>query len=89
VKSRLIFSILLNLIAIAVPTAVVYRAYGPTASVNPESTRDLAYLLGTALFSFSLGLFSAALLRRPDTPPILRVLEQILFSGRSTPPAGS
>jgi hypothetical protein len=60
---RIHLSILLNLVAIAAPSAVLFYTFGADARVDPQSAKDLLYLLGSALFAFCLGSASNALLK--------------------------
>jgi hypothetical protein len=78
-RLRVILSILINLVAVAAPGAVLFHEYGPTAAVDPQSVRDMLFLLGTAFFSFALGLVSSLLLRSEDTPSLVLLVED-LFS---------
>lgn len=77
-KPRVLLSVLLNVIALAVPAAVVAAVYGFQAEVNPQSLRDLVALVGTALFSFSVGLGAASLLKEGNTPALLTLVEDLL-----------
>ena len=76
--TRKFFSVILNLVAVFVPAVVLFRMFGLDAKVDPESIRHLFALLGTAFFSFAVGLGSAALLRSSDRPFILTVLEDLM-----------
>ena len=80
-RLRVALSILLNLAAIAVPGAVLLLTFGPTARVNPQSAKDLLYLLGSAVFAFSLALGSSALLRGADKPAIISLVEDLFPRG--------
>lgn len=75
---RRFLSITLNIIAVFVPAAVLFHIFGLDATVSPDSIRDLLALLGTAAFSFLVGLAAAALLRSTDKPMIITVLEDLL-----------
>jgi hypothetical protein len=78
-RLRVILSILINLVAVAAPGAVLFYEYGPAASVDPQSMRDMMFLLGTAFFAFALGLGSSLLLRSEDKPALIGLVED-LFS---------
>ncbi|HSF41630.1 MAG TPA: hypothetical protein VLQ45_21430 [Thermoanaerobaculia bacterium] len=67
---RIHLSILLNLVAIAAPAAVLFYTFGADARVDPQSAKDLLYLLGSALFAFCVGLASNALLKGGDSPAV-------------------
>jgi ABC-type transport system involved in cytochrome c biogenesis permease component len=75
---RRFLSIFLNIIAVFVPAVVLFRMFGLEAKVDPQSLRDLLALLGTAFFSFVVGLASAALLRTTDKPFLITVLEDLM-----------
>lgn len=83
---RRFLSIILNIIAVFVPAVVLFRTFGLDATVDPQSTKDLLALLGTAFFSFVVGLGSAALLRSTDKPMILTVLEDLMPTKKQAHP---
>lgn len=76
-KLRVILSILLNLVAVAAPGTVLLLTFGPTATVNPQSAKDLLYLLGSAVFAFALALGSSALLKGAGKPEIISSVEDL------------
>ena len=76
---RVTFSILLNLAAVAVPGAVLLHTFGPSAQVDPQSTKDLLYLFGSALFAFAVALMAGSLLKGSDKPAVVSIIED-LFS---------
>lgn len=78
-RLRIALSILLNLLAIAVPGAILLYTFGPTAQVNPQSAKDLLYLLGSAVFAFSLALVSNSLLKGADTPSVVTLVEDLVL----------
>lgn len=84
---RIHLSILLNLLAMAVPAAVLFFTFGPDARVDPKSAKDLLYLLGCALFAFCLGLVSNSLLKGEGSPAV-SVIETLLHhdSGKEAKP---
>ena len=77
-RLRITLSILLNLVAVAAPGAVLFHTFGPTAQVNPQSTKDLLYLLGSAVFAFALAMVSGALLKGADKPALISLVEDLL-----------
>jgi len=81
-RLRITLSILLNLIAVAVPGIVLLHTFGPTARVDPQSTRDLLYLLGSAVFAFSMALVSGALLKRAYKSPVVTLVEDLVLGSR-------
>lgn len=75
---RRFFSILLNILAVFVPALVLFRVFGLDATVNPESIKHVLAILGTALFSFVVGLISAALLRSTDKPFLESIVHDLM-----------
>jgi hypothetical protein len=80
-RLRVTLSILLNLVAVAAPGAVLLLTFGPTAQVDPQSAKDLLYLLGSAVFVFALALGSGAFLRGADKPAIISQVEDLFPRG--------
>ncbi len=75
---RMLASVLLNLIAFAVPLAFFVEYFGPEVRINLESTWHLSALGGSVLFAFLVALVAARLLpRQEDTLPqhIIRLLQ--------------
>ncbi len=79
-KPKIVLSILLNLAAVAVPAAVLSYVYGPGATVDPQSAKDILALLGGSVFAFTVSLGAAVLLRGADKPMLIALLEDI-FKG--------
>jgi hypothetical protein len=77
-KPKVVFSILLSVLAVVGPPAVLYFLYGIDSTVDAESGKDLVAIIGTILFSFSLGLGSAALLKSVDKSFLLKLVEDVL-----------
>lgn len=82
-KLRVLFSILLNVLAVAGPAAVLYLVYGMGATVDANSGRDLVALLSTGLFSFATGLGAATLVKSVDKSFLLKIVEG-LMDGKGT-----
>ena len=77
-RAKVVFSILLSVLAVVGPPAVLYFLYGMDSRVDAESGKDLIAIMGTILFSFSLGLGSAALLKSIDKSFLLELVEDVL-----------
>jgi hypothetical protein len=81
-RLRVALSILLNLVAVAAPGVVLLYTFGPTAPVDPQSAKDLLYLLGSAIFAFSLALVSSALLKGADKSGVVTLVEDLVLGRR-------
>ena len=75
---RMLASVLLNLVAFAVPLAFFVEYFGADVRINLESTWHLSALGGSVLFAFLVALIAARLFsRQEDTLPhhIIRLLK--------------
>lgn len=84
-KIRVVLSILLSVLAVVGPATVLYFLYGMESTIDPESGKDLVAMIGTVLFSFSVGLAASALLKSIDRSFLMKLVEDIL-RGREIPP---
>jgi len=82
-RPKIVLSILLNLVAVAAPAGVLLHTFGSTAQVDPQNTKDLLYLLGCAVFAFSVALGSGMLLKGSDKPAIVAFVQELLAAPKT------
>ncbi len=75
--SKLVLSVILNILAVSLPVGILVRIFGVTATVNPQSARDILLLVGSAFFSFAVGMASSSI-KGADRSPLQSILRDIV-----------
>jgi hypothetical protein len=68
---RIALAVFLNILAVALPGLVLFAVFGGETRVSADSASQLGALLLSGLVAFSIGLVSAALLRKEGRVQIL------------------
>ena len=86
-KKRFAISVIINLLAIAVPAVMIYFLYGGDQNVEkqgPGSVGQLLVIGGSAIFAFLCGLLSSSIMKK-SSPTMLDVLRAAIVENRRAP----
>jgi len=78
-------STILNILAVSLPVGILLRIFGAAATVNPASARDILLIVGSGVFSFTLGMLSASLMRGVDRSPFRTIFLDSLEERHDSP----